>query len=72
MATFKRLAAELFCGGHDNGNKGLEGVNLQQTAAHKSSLAVQVHANQEKMEDDDLNGRSHLWFAALRRQLCPR
>lgn len=59
----KRLAAELFCGGHDNGNMKvwmeLIHSRLRTKAVVLVQRAVQVHTNQEKMEDDDVNGRSH-------------
>lgn len=63
IAIFKRLAAELFCGGHDNGNikvwMELIHSRLHTKAVALVQRAVQVHTNQEKMEDDDLSGRSH-------------
>lgn len=53
----------MFCGGHDNGNikvwMQLIHSRLHTKAVALVQRAVQVHANQEKMEDDDWNGRSH-------------
>lgn len=53
----------MFCGGHDNGNikvwMELIHSRLHTKAVVPVQRAVQVHTNQEKMEDDDLNGRSH-------------